>query len=221
MSDHRAPRRRTRLEAVFSVPARLVMTAGILVGFGAVGTSAFWTDEANLDTGSFSSGTLDLLLGPDNATTYLPGQGGTWTFAVLELADVAPGESVAKDIVFTNGGSTTLRFTGTARTTSNDLNPHLKITTRPNATAGNTGDKETVTRAGSCSGGTDNWWTDKSLSTTAVPVIENQTPASVTLAPRAQLKVCMLVTFDKAAPSSYQGKTTTIKATFNAVQPNS
>lgn len=221
MSDHRAPGASRRWwRALGSVPARLLMTAGIFVGFGAVGTSAYWTDQATVQTGSFASGTFDLQLGPDTGTYLLEGQGGTWTFAVLELADVAPGESVAKNIVIKNGGSTTLRFDGTARSTTNDLSPHLKVSTVPNANAGNTGAKDTVTRAGSCTGGTASWWTDEVMSTTSTAIVKNQTPAYVTLLPGAHLQVCMLVKLDAATPTTYQGKTTTITATFSAVQPN-
>lgn len=221
MSDRRAVRPRHAWWRVLgSVPARLLMTAGILVGFGAIGTSAYWTDQATVQTGSFTSGTFDLQLGPDTSNLLLGGQGGTWSFAVLELADVSPGESVAKNIVFKNAGSTTLRFTGTAATSTDELSPRLLITTRPNADAGNTGTRAAVDRTGSCTGGTFNWWTNEALSTTSTSVIRNQTPAHVTLAPGATLQVCMLVTLDPAAPNTYQGRTTTITSTFSAVQPN-
>lgn len=222
MSDHRSSRHaRGWWRAFSSVPARLLMSAGILVGFGAIGTSAYWTDQATVQSGTFASGTFDLQIGPDASNLLLSGQGGTWSFAVLELADVSPGESVAKNIVFKNAGSTTLRFDGTATTSGNELNPRLLVTTRPNANAGNTGTKAAVDRTGTCTGGTANWWTNEVLSTTSTPIVKNQTPAYVTLAAGATLQVCMLVTLDPASPNSFQGKSTTITATFSAVQPNS
>lgn len=213
----RAPRR-PWWRTLTSVPARLLMSGGLLVGFGAVGTSAYWSDEASLPAGSFTTGTFDLLIGPDVNALFLEGQGGEWTFPVVELADVGPGESAAKNIVFKNGGTTTLELTGVAQAATDDLSPRLLVTTRPDANAVvQSGTKQAVNRKGACTGGTANWWTDVAISTAPVNVIPSG--GRLRLEAGEHRQVCMLVKFDAAAPSSMQGKTTTIQATFTAVQP--
>src|SRR5690554_5897895 len=85
---------------VRSIPVRLLLSAGLILGFGAVGTMAYWTDQATLSTGTVSSGSLDLQIGGRNPQTGQiawdkGGEGTRWNYAVVELDNVAPGESVA------------------------------------------------------------------------------------------------------------------------------
>lgn len=210
--------RRTWRSRVSSVQVRLLLCTGIVLGFGAVGTSAYWTDQASVEIGPISSGTLDLQLGPNTATSLLAGQGGTWEFAVVQLDDVLPGESVAMDIHFKNGGTTPLKFTGTGWTTTDSFLGNLAVTTKPNATARNdVGSRAAGNRVGNCDGGTGTWWSNHPISTAPLAITPANAP--ITLQPGTELRVCMLVTFSLAAPNTLQNAHTTIKATFNAVQP--
>lgn len=215
----RAPRR-PWWRTLTSVKARLVMTLGLLVGFVAVGTSAFWTDQATVDIGPVSTGTLDLEIGPAASTFLLDGPGGKWDFTVVQLADVLPGESVAMDLYIKNGGTVPLTFTGEAWSTTNDLSSAagtaLLVSTTRGATAGNT-TSATGYRTGTCGGGVEPWWVDHRISTTPRVLTPSDTP--VTLAKDQVLRVCMLVTFPASAPNSLQQKTTTLRATFDAEQP--
>lgn len=221
MVEQDASRMRRLWNAVSSVRGRLVLTLGIFIGFGAVGTSAYWTDQVTLEASTFEVGTLDLLLGSreDGTDTYLlEGQGGKWEFTIRHLHDVAPGESVAMNLLIKNGGSTALTFDASARTSTDDLSPYLLVTTRPNASANNTGTRNAVNRTGSCSGGQSNWWTDVPLDSTARGVLPSGMP-TYTLQGGEHLQVCLLVTFSAAAPSTLQGQTTTVTALFEAEQP--
>ncbi|RYY50070.1 MAG: hypothetical protein EON53_03445 [Actinomycetales bacterium] len=212
---------RARTRAVTrSRRARALLSLGVVLGLGAVGTAAYFTDDATLGTGSVASGVLDLELGPTTETFLLDGPGGSWHFAVVQLADVFPGESVAMDLFIKNGGTTPLTFTGEAWSTTNDLyradGTGLLVSTRRGAVAGNsTG--STGYRSGTCAGGTEDWWVDHPISTTARVLTPSD--ASVSVGAGDAVRVCMLVRFPATAPSTLQQKTATLRATFDAVQP--
>lgn len=218
----RAPRR-PWWRTLASVRARLVMSLGLLVGFGAVGTSAFWTDTATIEIAPIQAGTLDLQLGPDPdgepETFFLEGPGGTWTFAVVELADVLPGESVSMDLAIKNNGTAPLRFSGEAWSSNNNLSSGagngFLVSTTPGATAANT-TLANGYRQGTCNGGTTPWWVNHRISTTPRTLTDDDVPTP--LAPDQVFRVCLLVTFPTSAPDSMQNLTTTLRATFDAEQ---
>lgn len=217
--------RRTRLRSVWrtvaSVPVRLLLSLGLVLGFAAVGTTAYWADTATFTTGKIEAGSLDLQLGGRNPETGVVewsavGLDEDWSYSVLQLDNVSPGESVAMELHIRNVGSTPLTFTGVGTSTTNDLNPYLTATTRVGATASNTGTREAVDRKGACTDGTATWWTNYPLSTTSQPVTPNNAPVS--LAANAQMQVCMLAGLSADAPNAYQGRSTTIQVVLNAKQ---
>ncbi|RZI84962.1 MAG: hypothetical protein EOO67_16280 [Microbacterium sp.] len=169
--------RRTRSRTV-----RALLAVGVVLGFGATATTAYFTDDATLGTGPVSSGRLDLQVGPASDTLLLDGPGGTWSFTVVQLADVFPGESVAMDLFIKNGGTTPLTFTGDAWSTTNDLHTAdgngLLVSTTRGATAGNS-TSATGYRTGTCTGGTENWWVNHPISTTSRVLTPNDTPVSI------------------------------------------
>lgn len=207
--------------SIASIRVRLLLSLGLVLGFAAVGTAAFWADTATFTTGKIEAGSLDLQLGGRDPATgnvgwEAVGLDQSWTYSVLQLDNVSPGESVAMELHLRNVGTTPLTFTAQGMSTTNDMSPHLTATTRLAAVAGNTGTREAVNRTGSCTGGTDTWWTDHALSTTARDVTPGNAPVS--LSANGQMKVCMLAGLAAAAPSSYQGKSTTIKVVISAKQ---
>lgn len=214
-------RLRTAWRCVASVQVRLLLSLGLVLGFAAVGTSAFWADNATFTTGKIEAGSLDLQLGGRNPATGVVewsavGLNQDWNYSVLQLDNVSPGESVAMELHVRNVGSTPLTFTGIGSSTTNDLTPYLTATTRLGGVASNTGTREAVNRTGTCSAGTATWWNDHPLSTTTRVVTPSNAP--VTLAANAQIQVCMLAGLISTTPNSFQGKSTTIQVALSAKQ---
>lgn len=217
--------RRPWWRTLSSVRARLVMSLGVLVGFGAVGTSAFWTDTAIIEIAPIQSGTLDLQLGPnpdpqaEPGSFVLAGPGGTFTFTVVQLADVLPSESVALNLEIKNGGTAPLEFTGQAWSTNNNLfsgTDGLLVSTTLDGNATNTVDAAGYRMAG-CGAGTT-WWDEHPISTTPRPLTPGDPPGAISLQPDEVRTVCMLVELPASAPNALQRETTTLEATFDAVQ---
>jgi len=219
-----AGERRSSLRRVWqmvrTVPGRLLLSLGLVLGFGAIGTVAYWSDSASLSTGTITSGSLDLQIGgldPETGRVAWQAVGASelWGYSVKELDNVAPGESVAMDLFLRNAGSAPLTFTATGMSTTMLMNPHLTASTVLGGEARNTGTREAVDRAGSCTAGTP-WWTGHVLSTTPVPVTPGDAPVS--LGPGAQIRVCMLAGLAAGAPGSAQGTETEIRVVFRAKQ---
>lgn len=204
-----------------SVQVRLLLSLGLVLGFAAVGTSAYWADNATFTTGKIEAGSLDLQLGGRNPATGVVewsavGLNHDWNYSVLQLDNVSPGESVAMELHVRNVGSTPLTFTGVGSSTTNDMSPYLTATTQLGGVASNTGTRDAVNRTGTCSAGTATWWSDHPLSTTTRVVTPGNAP--ITLAANAQIQVCMLAGLISTTPNSFQGKSTTIQVALSAKQ---
>lgn len=220
---------------IASVQVRLLLSLGLFLGFAAVGTTAYWADTATFTTGNIEAGSLDLQLGgrlaPDVPIQWSAvGTDEDWHYAVMELDNVSPGESVAMELHVRNVGSTPLTFTGVGSTTTDEFSTggrgYLLAKTMLGGSANNTGTREAVNRTGTCTGGSTMWWGENTanlwtgnphqLSTTGRVVSPDNTP--VTLAANASMQVCILAGLDLAAPNSLQGATTTVQVTFDARQ---
>ena len=157
MSSHRASRRTVRkprrqpdpdVSMGWSVRIRALLSLGVVLGFGAVGTAAYWTDQATLAGTTFTAGTLDLKLDGN-----LAGPGGSYTKTSLGITNLIPGESVAVTVSVQNAGTVGFKYTAKAYNTG-DLSSGLRWTVVANSTASNSGTEAAGTRAGSCCGGT-------------------------------------------------------------------
>ncbi|WP_027503677.1 SipW-dependent-type signal peptide-containing protein, partial [Rhodococcus sp. UNC363MFTsu5.1] len=62
---------------------------GIVLGLGAIGTLAAWSDTATATSGVFSTGSIDLQLNGQQ------GNPGAYAFATLTKTGMMPGNSVA------------------------------------------------------------------------------------------------------------------------------
>jgi len=211
MSDHRAPRESSRS----SVPIRALLSLGIVLGIGATGTLAYFTDDATLTTGSFTSGKLDLTLDQGTSSTTT-GQGGTLAKTALGIAAMIPGESVAADVVVKNNAGVAFGYKASGKLDAGSTFPTtapVKLTFLVYAgTASNTGTQAAGTRTGSCTGtlvaGAS------TLTTTAQDVIT----ATRTLATDASESICVRVALATDADNTYQDKTATATFVFRAAQ---
>lgn len=106
MSDHLPARKHLTFERLRSTRVRALLSLGIVLGFGAVGTLAYWTDSATLAGGTFTSGTLDIKLGgADNNPAAF-----STSFA---MTNMQPGSSKAATVLVQNSGSLDFTYTAT------------------------------------------------------------------------------------------------------------
>lgn len=91
---------------------RAVLALGTVLGLGAMGTMAAWTDQSTATSGTFSTGTIDLKLGSPTPVDTDPAE-FTTTF---KMSNMAPGDSKNATLMVTNVGS--LRFGYSMQTTA-------------------------------------------------------------------------------------------------------
>lgn len=221
MPESRFPRLRRVGTIANSVRVRVLLALGLVVGFAAVGTMAYWSDTAVFETGSIQAGSLDLQLGGrDPATGNVEwsavGLNKDWQYSVLQLDNVSPGESVAMELHVRNIGSTPLTFTGLGRATTDEMGQYLTASTWLGGTASNTGTREAVARTGSCTPGTAQWWNNHPL--TPAPTEVRPGNAPYRLDPNQSIQVCIVAGLSSATPNSFQGASTTIEVSLEAKQ---
>lgn len=172
-----------------------------MLGLGAVGTLAVWTDEATA-TATFSAGTLDLKL------KALPGgtPADSTAMTSLNLTDMYPGVSQAATVEVSNSGSVPLSYVLAGSTAGEegglggDLGSALQVSLYAGGTATNGGS------TGSCTGGLLIGSADNSLSG---PLL-----AARPLAPAETELLCVLVALPLTADNDLQGTSTTATLTL-------
>lgn len=202
------------LARVTSIRTRAVLSLGIVLGLASVSTLAFWTDSAQLTTGTIQTAKLDMRLdGADNQPTS----------GKLAIANMIPGESVAATISVQRVANT-IAFTYSASAavaTSNELTEALRFKLY-SGTAGTAATSGTGVRTQPC-GGTQLWGgTDGlKLTATATSLISARTALATPLALSATEKadsLCVQAILPTATDNTAQGKSATVNFTFNATQ---
>ncbi|MET4047979.1 MULTISPECIES: TasA family protein [unclassified Rhodococcus (in: high G+C Gram-positive bacteria)] len=90
--------------ALVSARARAIMSIGIVLGLGAVGTLAAWSDTSVATSGQFETGTIDIKLdGVDNNPASIS--------TGLKKAAMLPGDAVSASFVVQNQGSVVFTYT--------------------------------------------------------------------------------------------------------------
>ena len=176
---------------------RAVASLGIVLGLGAIGTLAAWTDTATATSGVFSTGSVDLKLNGD------PGNPTAYNFATLTKSNMMPGNSVAATLPVQNAGVGSFTYTMAAAATTSPLAPFLKVTVSTGTSNG------TV-----CSGGAPVAADVPLVSGGSVNVIT--TPRE--LASGGSETLCFQVKVDPAATTAAQGQT--VSASFNFTATN-
>lgn len=201
MGQRKATARRAVSES--SVRLRALLAAGMVLGLGAVGTLAAWTDESTA-TATFTAGTLDLKLKtlPDGTLA------DSVAMTSLDMTTIYPGVSRAAIVQVSNSGSVPLSYTLTGSAVAGaggmggNLGTVLQVGVSSDATAENTA------TTGQCTGGT----------ATAGPVSLAGQLITVPriLAPAAIENICLVVSLPPTADNTLQGTSTTATFTFNA-----
>lgn len=194
---------------------RALLSLGVVLVLGAVGTSAFWTDTATVNAGTVTSGTMDLQLQVPRSTTIweVVGTGGSVTDTTLAVGNLAPGESQAFNLAARNVGQPTFTYTalvaqaGTWTFVNNPI--QVRFFAGATARASNT---SAYPRTGTCSG--------TALGTGPVTVTPESSlviPAR-TLASGASEQLCLVVSMVLAAANDNQGRTGSLRLDFSATQ---
>lgn len=174
---------------------RAIASLGIVLGLGAIGTLAAWSDSATATSGVFSTGSIDLQLNGNQ------GNPSAYAFASLTKTGMLPGASVAATLPVQNTGTTSFNYTMAAAATSSTLAPYLKVIVSTGTSNG------TV-----CSGGT--------VIANNVALVSggsaNLIPAARALANGGSETLCFQVTLDAAAPTTVQSQTVNTSFNFNA-----
>ncbi len=217
MAQHLEPRRGRLRRALTSRKVRALLCVGIFAAPAAVGTMAYWTDEATIKSGTLKAGTLDLTVGATVAeSNNLQGTGGQYDYSTLTISNLVPGESIARPFVVRNFGTTGLTYNGAIYTTNNDLVSGavgLKVAIYAGGTPTDTGTEAAGNRSGTCTGTLRK---DQAVSTSTNNVdIE---PSSVLLAPGTTQSYCARISLDPAAPNALQGKITQLVIRLDAKQ---
>jgi len=158
-------------------------------------TGAFWHDEAKVDPGTVTTGSLVLLVG---------GQPSVYSFDALSTGNLSPGKAVRAPLTITNGGSTDLNYglssvmASAVSTKDQALVSSLRVTVTPDAICGET--------------------------PTAEPILNHRhldasaTFADRPLGPSSSETLCIEVAMDAAAPITAAAGTTTLTFTFRGDQ---
>lgn len=174
---------------------RAIASLGIVLGLGAIGTLAAWSDSATATSGVFSTGSIDLQLNGNQ------GNPSAYAFASLTKTGMLPGASVAATLPVQNTGTTSFNYTMAAAATSSTLAPYLKVIVSTGTSNG------TV-----CSGGT--------VIANNVALVSggsaNLIPTARALANGGSETLCFQVTLDAAAPTTVQSQTVNTSFNFNA-----
>lgn len=194
MAKHSTSRLRQGLR---SAPVRALLSLGVVLGLGAVGTLAYWTDAATLTGGTFQAGTLDIKLGgADNDPTAF-----TTSFA---MSNMQPGDSKSATVAVQNAGSLDFTYTATG-TATGGLASSLVFRVVPGGTSTGT----------ACTGGTQTY--NAALSTTATGVITANRPLARSGQPGDSESFCVVATIPTGTTTG-QGLSATAAFTFSAKQ---
>lgn len=177
------------LRVATSGRARAIMSIGIVLGLGAVGTLAAWTDSATATSGAFTTGSIEIKLN---------GNRPTYAFTSLTKTSMMPNDSVTATLPVQNTGGANFKYTMEAKATGEALlAPFLKVSVYANTTCTSTA------LAGPLA-----------LSTTAsTPLI---TVGRELAATNGTETLCLKVTLDPAATTGVQNKTVNVDFQFTA-----
>lgn len=177
-----------------------LLAVAVPFGLGVQDTFAFWTDNAVINGGTFTSGTLDIKVdGADNYST-----------TTLGMTGMAPGSTSAEVLTIGNGGTVPLKYTLTGGLTGTNAaifntGATLSLTIMTGATRSGTGN------AAVCTGGTTIY--TGALTSTVTTAILAKRPTTA-MAPGGSEALCFQVTFLSTADNTTQNLTAA--ATFTA-----
>lgn len=169
---------------------RAVLSIGMVIGIGVVGTLALWSSTVNTRSGVFTTATINVLA--DGVKS------GSFTFAP---SGILPGQSAAKVVTVSNTGSASFTYTASA-SSGNALGQGVTLT----AVAGAT------TSSGICGPGTT-LTTAKAITATPTAFATGRGPVAPTSGTDT---LCFQLNLPLTAPANLAGTSGSVLFTFNA-----
>lgn len=126
----RVTRRRLRFHSSRVDKIRATLALGAVLGLGAVGTLAAWSDSATATSGLFSAGASDVVdIKLDGADSR--------AFVALSMSEMIPGSAIDGNLTVSNVGDVPVNYTMNAVVTGNDqLGQNLRVSVFTNACTG-------------------------------------------------------------------------------------
>jgi predicted ribosomally synthesized peptide with SipW-like signal peptide len=174
-----------------SVRVRALLSLGMVLGLGAVGTLAAWTDVTTA-TATFSAGDVDINV-----------NGSETGAVVFSSAAMKPGDVLVAPVRINNTGDLSVTYRMATAVTGTGLGAGLAVEIRSAATT-----CQNVTSSGGVVVSTGS-------TTLTNALIINSRPLAAT-APSNTETLCFKVSLPADAPDSYQGKTAETTFTFTA-----
>jgi predicted ribosomally synthesized peptide with SipW-like signal peptide len=177
---------------------RILLSLGMVVGVGATGTFAAWTDSVTVSGTSITTGTIDLKVNSlDNVAGY----------TTMNIANMVPGNTTAGVLTVKNSGTAPLKYYLDASASNADgKGLGAALTAKVTADAATTGSSPAVACNGAALSGSGSAFSTGLLGSAASPRL---------LAAGASETLCIQATLPTSAGSSLQGATTNITFTFN------
>ncbi|MGJ0119638.1 SipW-dependent-type signal peptide-containing protein [Williamsia sp. MIQD14] len=167
---------------------RAVLSVGMVLGLGVVGTLALWSNSVTTTSGTFTTATISILA--DNTKS---------ANIAFEPNGLLPGKSAAKVITVSNSGSTALRYSA-AVASADALGKGMTLTVIPGATASN----------GVCSAGTA-LTSGSAITATPTTFVTGRGPLA---AANGAETLCVQVNLPITALATLAGTSGTITLTF-------
>lgn len=191
-----------------SIPVRALLSLGLIVGFGAMGTMAFWTDQAVVTGGSITSGAMDMQFD----TTGGVGLGTSYPKSSISWTGLTPGEQKAFNLVVKNVGSPTFTYTATVTKGATPTWTYVGAPITVRFFTGSAISDTTYPQEESCSGSAIGAAqavdaTNKDLISSAQTIAGNQSQS-----------ICMVVGLASSAVNENQNRTGQLSFTFAATQ---
>lgn len=191
-----------------SARTRALLSLGLLVGFGSIGTYAYWTDTAQVNTGTITSGRMDLQFDAGGAA----GTGTAYSRGNITWNGLAPGERKAFNLQVNNVGNPPFTYTASVTRGTSPGWTYVGSPVTVQLFTGNAVPKNTYPQQDTCSGGAIGGV--QTVDETNKQLITN--PRSLTAGGNEGL--CVIVGLASTATNDNQGKTGSLALNFSANQ---
>lgn len=193
---------------VSSARTRALLSVGVLLGTGSLGTLATWTDTAELAAGTITSGTMDLQLDAGGAV----GTGTGHQRADISWDGLTPGERKAFDLSVHNAGDPPFTYSAAATRGASPAWTYVGTPITVQLFTGTAEPDSTYPQQDGCSGGP--LGPARNVDGSSQPLLD----AAMRLEAGANDQLCLVVGLAEDADNQNQGRTGSLALDFTADQ---